>query len=211
MKTSHTKTQKLTEMRRNQILIAATDVFANEGYEKANTDEIAKIAGLGKGTLYRYFKSKEDLFLSVVQSNFIRLADTTLISIKSSPDPVKQIECLITGFLSFFDKNPKFRKIMIQVHEQSSIHKRIANIMCEHYFSEMKKLEEIIKTGIKLGSIKNINPEKAISILMSILSGILHMHIFYKKKQKLMYNAPVVLKIFFTGIIRDNHRRVKYE
>lgn len=198
-------------MRKNQILDAAIDVFAKDGYEKANTENIAVAANLGKGTLYRYFKNKEALFLSVVRRDLQIVAESVSASINTAADPVKQIESFITGFLSFFDKNPKFYRIMIQVHEQSNIHKRIAKIMLDHYCGEMKKFEEIFKNGIRTGILKQVDSEKATGILMSILSGILHMHIFYKKKQKLIYSAPAVFKVFFTGIIKDEIRREKYE
>lgn len=201
----------LTEMRKNQILDAAIDVFAKDGYEKANTENIALMANLGKGTLYRYFKSKETLFLSVVKRNLQMIAESVSTSINNASDPIAQIECLVTGFLSFFDKNPKFCRIMIQVHEQSNIHKRIAKMMLDHYCNEMKKFEKIFKNGIMKGMLKRVSSKKATSILMSILSGILHMHIFYKKKQKLIYSAPTVFKVFFTGIIKDKSRRIKYE
>jgi AcrR family transcriptional regulator len=198
-------------MRKKQILDAATDIFAKDGYEQANTDDIASIANLGKGTLYRYFKNKETLFLSVVKRNLQIVAESASTAINTSSDPIEQIEYFVKGFLSFFDKNPKFCRIMIQVHEQSNLHKRIAKIMFDHYRSEMKKFEEIFKNGVKAGMLKQVDSEKATSILMSILSGILHMHIFYKKKQKLICNAHTVFKVFFTGIIEDKSRRIKYE
>jgi len=200
----------LTEMRKTQILNAATEIFAKDGYEKANTDHIAKMANLGKGTIYRYFKNKESLFISVVAQNFKQLADAVTKSIKAQSDPIKQIESLIRGFLCFFDKNPKFRTIMIQVHEQSNIHKKMADMMFLHYCKEMKKFEIVFKNGIKSNIIKKINIESAINILMSILSGILHMHIFHKKNQKLIHSAPTICKVFFTGIINDKNRRIKY-
>ena len=57
------KMKTLVERRRNQILDAASLIFSKEGFAKANTDEIAKAANLGKGTIYRYFKNKRTLFL----------------------------------------------------------------------------------------------------------------------------------------------------
>jgi len=51
----------------NDILIAATKIFCDKGFGKTNISEIADIAGVGKGTVYEYFRSKEELFLHVVE------------------------------------------------------------------------------------------------------------------------------------------------
>ena len=52
--------------RRNDILDAALSVFAKKTYESATLDEIAERAEYGKGTLYNYFKGKEDIFINLI-------------------------------------------------------------------------------------------------------------------------------------------------
>ena len=54
---------------RRRILDAAKDVFFRDGFMRANLDEIAEKAGVAKGTLYRYFESKADLYVAVLVEN----------------------------------------------------------------------------------------------------------------------------------------------
>lgn len=63
-----TRDQKKAESRR-RILDAARDVFFRDGFMKANLDEMADKAGVAKGTLYRYFESKADLYVAVLARN----------------------------------------------------------------------------------------------------------------------------------------------
>ena len=56
------------EERRDQILTAAASIFFVNGFEGAKMSEIAKMAGIGKGTLYEYFNSKEDLYNETVKN-----------------------------------------------------------------------------------------------------------------------------------------------
>ena len=65
--TDKAKRKELTQMRQKQILDVAAEVFSKNGYARTQVDEIANLAGLGKGTVYRYFKNKKQLFLSVGQ------------------------------------------------------------------------------------------------------------------------------------------------
>ena len=63
-----TRDQKKAESRR-RILDAAKDVFFRDGFMRANLDEMAEKAGVAKGTLYRYFESKADLYVAVLARN----------------------------------------------------------------------------------------------------------------------------------------------
>ena len=58
--------EQMTEARRAQILMGAAQVFAEKGYHKATTKEIAKAAGVSEGTIYNYFKNKRDLLLAMI-------------------------------------------------------------------------------------------------------------------------------------------------
>jgi AcrR family transcriptional regulator len=61
------KRDQYVEERRSTIVRAAVEVFGRKGYDRSNVADIAETAGIGKGTLYLYFKSKEDIFLAIVE------------------------------------------------------------------------------------------------------------------------------------------------
>src|SRR6266516_4469346 len=63
----------LVTARRNQILDAATKVFAEKGFHRATIKEIARVAGIADGTIYTYFSSKTDVLLGILN----RLNETT--------------------------------------------------------------------------------------------------------------------------------------
>ena len=57
------------EYRRKQIMEVAKKVFAAQGYHKTNIEMICKKAGVGRGTIYRYFKNKEEIFAVILEEN----------------------------------------------------------------------------------------------------------------------------------------------
>lgn len=59
--------EQVAEARRTQILMGAAQVFADKGYHKATTKEIAKAAGVSEGTIYNYFGNKRELLLAMVE------------------------------------------------------------------------------------------------------------------------------------------------
>src|SRR5574342_415095 len=62
----------VSDERKSQILNAAEDVFTQKGFEEARMDDIADETGLSKGTLYLYFKSKDDLIIAILDRMFQR-------------------------------------------------------------------------------------------------------------------------------------------
>ena len=210
MRTKNTKKIKtLVERRKNQILDVASLIFSKEGFAKANTDEIAKRANLGKGTIYRYFKNKKELFLSVVDRGLDKLKDAILIEVEKTDDPLKKIESAIRTYLSFFEKNRNL--IGILIHEQSSFQKRIAKRYFEHYYGNVDRIKQTFKTGIEQGLIKDMDMDSLISVYASILNGLIYMWQVEGRKYRLQDRVLIVLKIFFTGIIKDKKRRKDYE
>jgi len=210
MRTKDTKKMKaLIDRRRNQILDVASLIFSREGFVRANTDEIAKRANLGKGTIYRYFKNKRDLFLSVVDRGLDKLKDAILIEVEKTDDPLKKIENAIKTYLSFFEKNRNL--IGILIHEQSSFQKRIAKRYFEHYYGNVDRIKQTFKTGIEQGLIKDIDMDSLISAYAGILNGLVYMWQIEGRKYRLQDRVSIVMKIFFTGIIKDEKRREEYE
>jgi len=203
------KIEARIEKRKNQILDAATLIFSEKGFSKANTDEIAKKANLGKGTLYRYFKNKKDIFFSVVDRGLSKLKERILKEVEKVKDPLKKIENAIKAYLSFFEENKNFVGMLI--HEQSSFRKRIAKRYFEHYYGNIDRIKKTFKTGIEQGLIKKMDMDSVISVYASMLNGLIYTWQFEGRKYSLKDKAPVIIKIFFTGIIKDKKIRKKYE
>ncbi|RLG29649.1 hypothetical protein DRN98_08200 [Methanosarcinales archaeon] len=199
----------LVERRKKQILDVASLIFSKNGFSRANTDEIARAANLGKGTIYRYFKNKKELFLSVVDRGLDKLKDAILIEVEKSDDPLKKIENAIKTYLSFFEKNKNL--IGILIHEQSSFQKRIAERYFEHYYGNVDRIRQTFKAGIEQGLIKDMDVESVISVYTSMLNGLIYMWQIDGKNYRLLDRASVVTKIFLTGIIKDKKRKEEYE
>lgn len=207
--TDKAKRKELTQMREKQILDVATEVFSKDGYARADVDEIAKLADLGKGTVYRYFKSKKGLFLSAVDRGLDKLKDAILEEVEKTDDPLGKIENAIKAYFSFFEENRDL--IGILIHEQSSFQKRIAKRYFEHYYGNVDRIKETFKAGMEKGVIKKMDIDNTIGVLTAILNGMVYMWQIEGRKYRLTDRVSVVLKIFFTGVIQNEKSRKKYE
>jgi AcrR family transcriptional regulator len=111
-RTDNGRNGDLVEERRRQILDAASTVFARQGYHRARTREIAQEAGIAEGTIYKYFDSKGDLLLSLVQ----RVATVSLPQVgtlSEAGDLRSSLTALLTERLETLDRNRDLIKAVL--------------------------------------------------------------------------------------------------
>jgi AcrR family transcriptional regulator len=99
---------------RDDILATVAKVFAERGYHGTDMDLVAEALQRGKGTLYRYFRSKEELFLAAVDLGLRRLREAVQASTAEAPGPREQVARAISACLTFFDANAEFAELLIQ-------------------------------------------------------------------------------------------------
>lgn len=108
------KTQQRTAVTRELLLRAAEQVFARDGYEKAQVDQIAAEAGFSKGGLYAHFESKEELFLALYQIKTASYQAT----LRQALDGVSTREERINAFRNFYidlSKDKEWALIVLEV------------------------------------------------------------------------------------------------
>jgi len=203
------KIKELYKRRRGEILDAAGVVFSKSGFAKTTIDQVAVEAGLGKGTIYQYFKSKKELFLAVGRNGMDKLKDTMIEEIEQEKDPVDRIEKAIRTHLLFFQKNTDLANIFM--YEQSEFKKEIQKKYFENYYGYVNRMQETFKEAMKLTLIKDMNVDDSIVILISMLNGLVYMWQVEGMKYSLESKIPAILEIFLTGILKDEKRKKRYE
>src|SRR5438128_11841330 len=89
--------RRLPEERPKQILDAALAVFAERGLAAARLDDIAKRAGVSKGTIYLYFANKEELFRGVVRGTVVSFIERSEAYFEAEPDPERALVAWMEG------------------------------------------------------------------------------------------------------------------
>jgi AcrR family transcriptional regulator len=99
--------QRPDEKKRQQIAEAAARLFATLPFHKVKLDDVAAEAGVGKGTLYIYFKSKEDLFFWLIFDAFFRLVDQLETQLGTGETPPREaLRTIVAQLVQFSFENP---------------------------------------------------------------------------------------------------------
>lgn len=149
--------QVLDEQKRLKILTAATELFAAHPFHKVLLSDVAEAAGVGKGTLYIYFKNKEDLYLSVLYSGFAQLVERMQRRLDQNQlGPMENLEAAIREIVQFAYQNPHIFELMRTVPWRDVID----NTQWNSKRYELKALiESIIRRGIACGELVDPHPD----------------------------------------------------
>jgi AcrR family transcriptional regulator len=155
--------------KRGQILEAASRVFAARVYHLVTMEEIARVARMGKGTLYRYFPSKEDLYLAIVDDAFGLLIDRLEVE-RAAPMPPATVLCrMIEAIVETFARHlPSFRIIQgvearLLLRKKQVIRTRRVHIA--------RLLAEVIDRGVEAGAFRKVDRVLAPSMLIGMVWG----------------------------------------
>jgi TetR/AcrR family transcriptional regulator len=113
--------RKIPEEKRNCVIQAAVDEFAEHGYESANTNKIAKDAHISVGSLFQYFENKEDLFLSVVQYGSQLLIDAFREVVLESDPFFVTVEKILRRIIRESREHPNYVKLYFEMTAPSKV------------------------------------------------------------------------------------------
>lgn len=187
------------EKTRAKIITCALKIFAKKGFFKTTVDDIAKAAGLAKGTLYLYFKDKASLYISVIEEHFKGGIDY-LHRVEEEPTTsTKKLHKIADEWIETMIKvkNSFFMFSMENINLSSKLIKAVKPIMQVRLNDMVNIIARIIERGIAKKEFKRVDPHlAALHYLNTIRTGFI-INIVMSEKQA---NKDELLKMFFNGL-----------
>ena len=158
------------DQKRLKILSSAAELFAARPYHKVLLSDVAEAAGVGKGTLYVYFKNKEELYLSVRMAGFSDLLEKLRVwTEEDTHTPVEKLEAVVREMVDFAFQNPHhFEMIRTISGWQAMNHAKWDNMRRELIIL----IESVIRKGISLGFFIDPHPELTARIIPGSIRSI---------------------------------------
>ncbi len=141
--------------RREEILQTATELFGEHGFSDAVTQVLADRLKIGKGTIYRHFPSKRELFLAAADRVMVKLNERIECSIAGIDDGLESITVAITAYLAFFAENPHFVELIIQ--ERAGFKDRKRPTYFEHRERNVQRWRQLYRDLIAEGRIRDMS------------------------------------------------------
>lgn len=197
--------ESLWASRREQILEAASKLFAKHGYADADTQLLAEKLGIGKGTIYRYFPSKEDVFLAAADRVMKRMRAEIDESTSGIEDPFEKLFTAIRAYLIFFANNPDFVELLMQ--ERAQFKDRKKPTYFENREANLERWWSLYRSLIAEGRIREMPVERITDVLGDLLYGTMFTNFFTGRRKDPDVQAREILDVVFHGILSDSERR----
>lgn len=146
------------EARRNEIIDAAFAEFTSRGFTSTRLDDVAERAGIGKGTIYLYFDSKESLFEEVVRQNLFPARDAAANLVAEFTGSASELLTLhLQNFYSLL-KNEKVPPLMAMVIGEANRFPKLTDFIFREMISKNQEImKSIIRRGIESGEFRETN------------------------------------------------------
>lgn len=182
------------------ILVEAAQKFAQWGFKKTSMDEIAKAAGVAKGTLYLVSKSKEELFYQVLTRQLRRWDMEVLEDIDPSMPADQQLLEASQRSIETMNKYPLIRDFFFGKY--SSLLPSIKAKVPELRTLSLGPIREILQTGIRQGTFKKeMNVEQVANILLDLMTATFLFHMNAQTDMEdLREREATAFDLIFNGI-----------
>lgn len=199
------KNEEHLAQRRGEILETAARMFAKKGFPGTDLQVVADALKIGKGTVYRYFPSKHDLFLAAVDQRMKQLLDVMNENAQKFEDPLDQIAQGVRSYLAFFDRHPEFIELLIQ--ERAEFRDRKYPTYFSYRDANIEHWKDFFRDLIRRGRVRKLRAEAIIDVFGDLLYGTIFTNHFAGRKETLEVQARRILNVVFLGILTEKERR----
>ena len=178
-----------------RILDAAIEAFAEVGYHSCQVSKIARIAGVADGTIYLYFKNKEDILIRLFTE---RMGDFILLirsKMESCQDTRSRLRAIVHTHLTHMENNRALATVtQVELRQpNSSLYSAIADPLREYF----RLVEEVIEEGIKQNEvIPSLNVRVARQMIFGTIDRATTDWIFARSERSLSKDTDCMLELF---------------
>jgi TetR/AcrR family fatty acid metabolism transcriptional regulator len=188
--------------KRDLILRAATKVFAQHGYFQSQVADVAKVAGVAAGTVYLYFKGKDDLLVSIFERSMNDVLAEVRAAVEGLDDPAARLRTIARLHLDRLGRD-KDLAVVFQVELRQSVKfmERFSETFLQDYF---KLIRQAIADGQQAGAFrKDISATTATKIFFGALDEMATNWVLSRRKYDLRAEADAVADLFINGVKRQ--------
>jgi TetR/AcrR family fatty acid metabolism transcriptional regulator len=187
--------------KRDAILKAATRIFARNGFFQSQVADIARDAGIAAGTVYLYFRSKDDLLVSIFERSMNEVLADGKAAVAGIDDPAERLSKLAHLHLERLGRD-KDLAVVFQVELRQSVKfmERFSETFLQDYF---KLIRQAIADGQQSGAFrKDISATTATKIFFGALDEMATNWVLSRRKYDLNAEADAVVNLFIHGVKR---------
>lgn len=194
--------QREQQLRRESIIEAAQNLFEQHGFMETTVDQIATKAELGKGTIYSYFKSKDEIYIAILEKKLDLLEQKMKEAVVNPESATNALYALYDAFIEYHrDRKGFIDTLLVQVEDQ--ILYRLGGVvggLKSKASVWMEIVGSTIRWGIERGELVPVDVERISKTIVGMILGLIIQYEMGQIKEDLASFRDAVFKLIFDGI-----------
>ena len=196
----------VSEERKNQILEAASTVFSRLGFQQSRMDDIAEQAGLSKGALYLYYKSKDAIIAALLKHFFVQEFKRLQVFVESEHEETvsEQLMTLTRQLAAAMQWMTRFMPIAFEFYAIAGRDKEVHQFLKEYFKDYRRLLAHLIRRGIERGEFREVSVEATAITLAALYEGLALL--FFVDHQSIQWEdqAETSVRLLLSGLQRSS-------
>jgi TetR/AcrR family fatty acid metabolism transcriptional regulator len=182
-----------------QIIEAAMRVFAREGYYNSRVSDIAREAGIAAGTIYLYFKTKDDILVTLFRDKMAEFVGELRKAIAGETDAASKVRQLVSLHFSMLEENPDLAEVVqVELRQGQKFFRGASSQEIGAYFA---LIGSVLEEGVAQGRFRSDLPVKvATKMLFGAMDQMATSWVLGKRGYQLVDTADAVTEIFLQGV-----------
>ncbi len=188
--------------RPQQIIDAAIRVFARNGYYNSRVSDVAREAGIASGTIYLYFKTKDDILVTLFRQKMAEWVALVRKEIAGEQDPIAKIRKIVRLHFHVIEANPELAEVVqVELRQGQKFFRGASAREVSAYFDV---IQAVLEEGIAAGRVRRDLPVKvATKMLFGAMDQLATSWVLGKRAYRLTDAAEPVATIFLKGVSTD--------
>ena len=160
-------TQANIDQIKSDLLKKGREYFIRYGLKKTSVEELAKAAGIAKGSFYKFFDSKEDLFLAIHEESEKKMRADLIQKLESAVEPAEKLRSLLKNSFLYLEEDPLLLAVFSKEEPVNLSGLITSEQFREHYHQNIWFMEELVRQWQDEGIIRQLDPEVVSNLLGS--------------------------------------------
>ncbi len=198
---ARTRKQVLTEFRTTEILRAARAVFAERGFDGATTADIARAAGIAKGTVYLYYRSKQDVYWAAMRHGLEELYAETRRRVEAVQTIERKIRAFIETRVQYFHEHRDFFRIFtLELGHASGGHPRFPRGFEEMYLEQVREIEAVLHQAARRKDVRPVPADAAAFAILELTRSAVTQRVRGWSRRTVAEDVDLVFDLVWKGI-----------
>jgi TetR/AcrR family fatty acid metabolism transcriptional regulator len=185
-----------------QIIEAAVRVFARNGYYNSRVSDIAREAGIASGTIYLYFKTKDEILVTLFREKMAEFVATVRKAIAAEPDAVAKLRRLIGLHFKLLEDHSEMAEVVqVELRQGQKFFRGASANEVSGYFD---LISSVLEEGMAAGMFRSDLPVKTVrKVLFGAMDQMATSWVLGKRTYRLSETADAVAEIFLKGLAAE--------